>query len=112
MFVILSIIINFYLMKNTEDAHVVELKECFFNIFPGVLYHDLGLVYTQCHEFARAATCFELALPLCGQHGKSSHRAVILQNLGAAYNSMHEYHHAVGFHEAAATLHGNIFAIF
>ncbi len=73
----------------------------------GELYNELGLTYTQCHEFAKAATCFELALPLSrGVARDKKQEAVILQNLGAVYNSLGDYQRAIGFHESAAALHG------
>lgn len=84
------------------------------SIIAGRLYNELGLTYTQCHEFAKAATCFELALP--SSRGPSADRkqeAVIVQNLGAVYNSLGDYQRALQFHQKAAALHGeNIFSIF
>ena len=47
---------------------------------PGRVYNELGLTYTQCHDFAKAATCFELALPLSrGATRDKKQEAVILQ---------------------------------
>lgn len=73
------------------------------------LYSELGLIYMQCREFAKAATCFELALPLIdGPKTDQRLQAVILQNLGAIYNSLADYQRSLGFHEAAASLYAQL----
>ena len=77
------------------------------NFFVGRLYNELGLTYTQCHEFAKAAMCFELALPSSrGPKAERKQEAVITQNLGAVYNSLGDYQRALQFHQKAAALHG------
>ena len=74
-------------------------------LFAGKLYNEIGLLYAKCFQYAKAKTCFELALPLVRSKDKGS-EAVILQNIGAIYNGVEEYQTALDFHEKAATLHG------
>ena len=51
--------------------------------------------------------CFEEALPLTSGSGEGKwRRAVIMQNLGAVYNSLGDYQRALSIHETAASLHG------
>ena len=78
-------------------------------IYPtGDVYNELGLIYSQTGEFPKAAICFEMALPLCqaSPGGSSSMYAVILQNLGATYNTLGKYRSALSYHEQAALVHG------
>ncbi|XP_074651471.1 uncharacterized protein LOC141906154 [Tubulanus polymorphus] len=73
----------------------------------GKVYNDLGLTYTQCGEFEKACQSFELALPLSrGSSGDRKREAVLLQNIGAIYNSLGDYQKAVEMHEKAIELHG------
>ncbi|XP_066271856.1 serine-rich adhesin for platelets-like [Branchiostoma lanceolatum] len=75
----------------------------------GKLYNDLGMTYTSAKAFSKAVECFELALPLTrGPNGDQKREAVLLQNLGAVYNSCGEYQRAISFHEAAAKLHNDL----
>ncbi|XP_078620839.1 uncharacterized protein LOC144887464 isoform X1 [Branchiostoma floridae x Branchiostoma japonicum] len=75
----------------------------------GKLYNDLGMTYTSAKAFGKAVECFELALPLTrGPSGDQKREAVLLQNLGAVYNSCGEYQRAISFHEAAAKLHNDL----
>ncbi|XP_023932036.1 uncharacterized protein LOC106170949 [Lingula anatina] len=68
---------------------------------------DLGILYTQCREFSKAASCFEEGLPHCrGLSADEKTEAVLLQNLGAAYNSLGDFQRALSFHQKAADLHG------
>ena len=70
-------------------------------VFPGKLYNELGLMYYK------SATCFEMALPLNRPpQGDKCWEAIIIQNLGAVYNSLADYPRAVPFHEQAPALHG------
>ena len=80
----------------------------FLYIPTGKIYNELGLLYTQSTDYDHAQTCFEMALPLSrGPNGDKRQEAVILQNLGAVYNSIGDYQRSLGFHESAAALHGN-----
>ncbi|KAI8501708.1 tetratricopeptide repeat [Branchiostoma belcheri] len=75
----------------------------------GKLYNDLGMTYTSAKAFGKAVECFELALPLTrGPNGDRKREAVLLQNLGAVYNSCGEYQRAIHFHESAAKLHNDL----
>ncbi|MGH0178977.1 UNVERIFIED_CONTAM: hypothetical protein FKN15_000286 [Acipenser sinensis] len=96
---------NHMLQSQDFTAGEIErvLGEC------GNLYNDVGLSFCQLKRFSEAAVCFERALPLSagGEGGDRRREAVVLQNLGAVYNSLGEYSQAQGFHREAAALHGS-----
>ncbi|ELT87183.1 hypothetical protein CAPTEDRAFT_221882 [Capitella teleta] len=80
-----------------------------YSLVVGKVYIELGLLYSQCRDYSKASTCFELALPLSrGPHGNKGQQAVIEQNLGAVYNFLGDFKQAVNYHETASHLHAEL----
>ncbi|XP_059423141.1 tetratricopeptide repeat protein 24 isoform X3 [Carassius carassius] len=72
----------------------------------GKLLSDVALSFSQMRLFSEASECFEQALPLVSS--KPHRLAVVLQNLGAVYNSLGQYEQSLRFHREAAALHGSL----
>ena len=69
------------------------------------LYNEVGVLYSQCGEFQRAATCLELSLPKHrGEQNDKRLEAMIRQNLGAVYNCLNDYKRALPLHQEALML--------
>ncbi|XP_053405354.1 dentin sialophosphoprotein-like isoform X2 [Mercenaria mercenaria] len=79
-------------------------------IVAGKIWNDLGLVFTQLQEYYKATSCFEKAVEqVQSSHGSNPQlEAVVLQNLGAAYNFQGDYQRAIKFHEDAAAKYASI----
>jgi len=65
-------------------------------------------VFTQVQDYAQATACFERAHEMIQMsHAENHHlQAVVLQNLGAAYNFTCDFQRAIKYHEDAADLYG------
>ncbi|KAM6968150.1 uncharacterized protein ttc24 [Aplochiton taeniatus] len=72
----------------------------------GELYNDLGLSFSQLKLFPEAVSCYEGAL--ASAQAQPARLAVVLQNLGAAHNSLNQYRQALDYHRQAAKLHGSL----
>ncbi len=70
----------------------------------GKLLSDVALCFSQMRLFSEASECYEQALPLVSS--KPHRLAVVLQNLGAVYNSLGQYQQSLRYHREAAALHG------
>ncbi|XP_023819831.1 tetratricopeptide repeat protein 24 isoform X3 [Oryzias latipes] len=72
----------------------------------GDLFLSVGVSYCQLRCFQEAVQCFQRALILPAQQPPLL--AKVLQNLGAALNSMGQFSEAVGYHRLAAGLYGSL----
>ncbi|XP_064620014.1 serine/arginine repetitive matrix protein 1-like isoform X4 [Lineus longissimus] len=73
------------------------------------LYGDLGLFYTQCGDYGKACQCFQDALYIVKLVTTDKKKeAVIVQNLGAVYNTLGQYEEALNHHTAAAAMHAEL----
>ncbi|XP_058601955.1 tetratricopeptide repeat protein 24 isoform X3 [Onychostoma macrolepis] len=72
----------------------------------GKLLSDVALSFSQMRLFSEASECYEQALPLVSS--KPHRLAVVLQNLGAVYNSLGQYQQSLRYHREAAALHGSL----
>lgn len=75
------------------------------------LYNDIGLTYVQCRKFDVAADVLTLALDtaysLEGNLSKLK-LAAVLQNLGAAKNSLGLHKEAISYNREAANIYGKV----
>ncbi len=90
-----EIVLCIYHMKNT-----ISVLTC----VSGKLLSDVALSFSQMRLFSEASECYEQALPLVSS--KPHRLAVVLQNLGAVYNSLGQYQQSLRYHREAAALHG------
>ncbi|XP_035991544.1 tetratricopeptide repeat protein 24 isoform X2 [Fundulus heteroclitus] len=72
----------------------------------GELYLSVGVSYCRIRCFQEAVTCFQPALELAAQ--RPPLLAKLLQNLGAALNSLGKFSSAVDYHRLAAGLYGSL----
>lgn len=77
---------------------------CVLTCVSGKLLSDVALCFSQMRLFSEASECYEQALPLVSS--KPHRLAVVLQNLGAVYNSLGQYQQSLRYHREAAALHG------
>lgn len=86
----------------------------FLFFYSGNVLNDLGLLMTQLQKYDKATEYFEKALEFLNNAQRENKRikAVLNQNLGAAYNFVGDFQRAIKHHEDGRKLFGNqIFCI-
>ncbi|XP_031755031.1 tetratricopeptide repeat protein 24 [Xenopus tropicalis] len=75
----------------------------------GTLYNHLGLHYAETECFSQSRKCFSESMNLCrGTQFSVRKMAVLLQNLGAVDNALHQYEKSLGCHAEAADMYGTL----
>ncbi|XP_043934398.1 tetratricopeptide repeat protein 24-like isoform X2 [Protopterus annectens] len=71
------------------------------------LYNDIGLHYVEMKFFRQAEECFTYSFSSCKRDAVNAQKtAVLLQNLGAVYNALHQYEKSLKCHAEAMEIYG------